>query len=64
MKDCVVRTLRNLIFFLLSIGFSGASLAAVWTGEIVNVRVWESDKAEIFLENIRDHKSCGQHLGV
>ena len=39
---------------------SNVTFAVAWTAEIENVRVWDTNKAEIFLKNPRNSNPSGQ----
>lgn len=53
-KEAVVVT-------LILLGLSSKVFAVAWTVEVEDVRVWSSDKAEIFAANPRDPNPAGSN---
>lgn len=54
-----MKNIMILLIFGLSSVFSNAAHAVGWTGEIENVRVWDTDKVEIFIKNPRNPNPAG-----
>ncbi len=50
---------KFLTLIALSFALSNNVLAVGWTAEIQDVRVWENNKAEIFVSNPRDPNPAG-----
>lgn len=44
---------------LITLGLSGKAFAVGWTVDVEDVRVWSTDKAEIFAVNPRDSNPAG-----